>query len=311
MTFSSSRPGDAASPSFAVITPSYRNDLEHARALSASIDAYTAAEIEHILVVPRRDQGLFAPLQSARRRVVTKQELLSPLGFRSLPLPSRLHIPGILHRRIAEQWWHPKLGRMSGWVTQQLIKLSADALTQADVLVFMDSDALLIRPLDFHRFLDGGRVRLHRSLMRSDMDDHITWYRIARRILGLPPDAPIVHNFIGQLVSWRRDCLTGMQRHIEKVHGKPWQHVVAQEGNVAEYILYGVYCSEILTLDQALHSPWTSDLTHSIWTERDLDIQAFAAGLERHHVALHIQSTLPVSAQTRAACIRAAIDGDE
>lgn len=298
---------DTKTGRFAIITPSFRNDFDIARELSRSIDAFVAAEVEHILVVPQRDVELFATLASSRRRVVSKQTLLGAEGFHALPVPGRIHVPFVMDRNLREQWWKARVGRISGWVAQQLVKLSADALSQAETLIFADSDALLVRRLDCARFKVGRKVRLHRVPMHPDLKEHIAWTRVAREILGLPTDAPVRHEYIGQLISWRRDTLIQMHRHIERMHGRPWQDVVARHRSVAEYMLYGVYCDEVLGLPDSGHEAWRNDLTHSLWIQEDQSMEDFTQGLAPHHVAIHLQSTLGLKPSQREACVRAAV----
>lgn len=290
----------------AIITPSYRNDFELARDLCQSIDQHVSPEIEHILVVPKRDLALFGALRSPRRKVVSKEDLLGAAGFRALPLPGRLRIPFLLDRTFREQWWKAGVGRISGWVVQQLVKLSADRLTQAEVLIFADSDALLVRPLDGARFLDQGRVGLHRVPMQPELTEHIGWARLSREVLGLPVDPPVAWEYIGQLISWRRSTLCRLHAHIERVHGAPWQDVIARHRSIAEYMLYGVYCDEVLGEAESGHVAWHNDLTHSIWVQTDQNAAEFMKGLGHQHVAIHLQSTLDLNAAQRQAYVRAA-----
>ena len=137
---------------------SYRGDLELARDLCLSVDRFLARP-EHILVVPRADLDLFEPLAGARRRIVTVESVL-PRGYVQLPIPRRIHV-GPFDKRIREIWAGPG-GVVRGWIVQQILKLSAPSFTDREVVVFADSDIVLVAPLTVDQLAQDGLVRLYR-----------------------------------------------------------------------------------------------------------------------------------------------------
>jgi hypothetical protein len=290
--------------SIAIITPSFRNDFALAQELCRSIDEFFRGDYEHVLIVPRRDLRMFSTLQSARRRVVVQQSLLKPFGFTQIPVPTRFRIPPVIDVRFPQQWWCKGVGRISGWITQQLIKLSASQVTEAELLLFIDSDVVLFRPLSIDRLLTGGRINLHRGPMRNDMGEHQAWYRSARELLRVEHTDPPRHNYVGQLIAWNRRNLIKLHQHIAGSTGEPWQRVLARKGAFAEYMLYGIYCDEVLGANCA-HVLQPSDLTHSVWTDAtELETDALIRGLRECHVALHIQSTLSLPIHRRRELLR-------
>lgn len=291
---------------FCIVTPSYSNDFELAKELCETADRFVDPDIEHILVVPRRDVKLFSSLCRGRRRVVSKEEILDRTDFVRLPTPNSVGIRGLWHRRLKEQWWHPAIGRTSGWAVQQVVKLSAGRLTQADVIIFADSDIAFFRDLTGARFLRGDRTLLHQSWLKPEMTEHLQWYATARRLLGIPPGEPGEKNYIGQLISWNSRNVKSMVDHIERVNGRPWQQVVAQAATVSEYILYGVYCDEVLGMERSDHEVWVNDLVLSFWFESKLGKPSDVAQMVHpSHVALLIQSFIPLSTQVRSQYLRA------
>ncbi len=298
----------ASTPRFALITPSYRNDYERAVDLCTSIDRFVEGDFEHLLVVPERDRVRFGALCSTRRRLVTDAQVLGNYGLRELPLPTRLWLPLLGNVRFRQQWWYPGIGRVSGWVTQQLVKLTASELTAAETLLFIDSDVLLIRPFALARLLTAdGATRLHRQPMPSIPAEHQHWHRTAHRLLGIPERNAPMFNYIGNLIAWRRATLLELRRRIEHVNGEPWHRAIARAGTVSEYMLYGVFVSEALA---DAHSPAHAHdcqprvLAHSVWRpDQWRSAAALAAGIEPQHVALHLQSTLPVTDAARRALI--------
>lgn len=295
-------------PRVAIISPTYRNDYELAVDLCRSVDAFFEGECEHILIVPQHDLKLFSSLQGPRRKVVTQQSVLKRQGFTHLPIPTRIRIPPFIDMKLRQQWWCKGLGRVSGWVAQQLIKLSASDLTDAELLIFMDSDIVLVKPLSVDRLLTDGRINLLQVPMRSDLTEHQAWYRLARQLLALPDSTPPRYNYIGQLVTWDRANLIKLHAHIAKAFNEPWQRVVSRRNNLAEYILYGVFCDEVLGPANG-HAAQPSDLTHSVWTSAtELSVAGVCEGLHDRHVALHIQSTLRLPIERRRALLKSVID---
>ena len=156
----------------AIITPSYQNDFSLATALCRSMDAMVSGDWVHHLIVPRRDLSLFRALEGPRRRVQAKEDIVSAHGYRSLPLPRRIRIPGLIDRRFKEQWWVPGAGRTSGWLVQQIIKLSAPDFTPAETLVFIDSDVQFVRPCAVEDLTGRGLVNLNQHSKGVQLATH-------------------------------------------------------------------------------------------------------------------------------------------
>jgi len=297
------------SPRVAIITPSYRNDLELAIDLCTSIDSFVNGDYEHIVVVPQRDLALFKPLESARRRVVSENQLLRAYGMFPLPLPTRLTLPFIKTIKFRQQWWCRGVGRISGWVTQQIIKLSAVNLTSAPLLMFIDSDVILFRSLDITTLLaPSGASYLHQTPMLSTLTKHRQWYETARNLLKLNKQAIPSNNYIGNLIVWRAAAIKALHAKLADLHQAPWQQVVARAREFSEYILYGVYASEVHAIADA-HVYQCSQLTCSIWTSNsELVADHIARAIKPEHVALHLQSTLRLPIQERRQLCRQAIE---
>lgn len=291
-------------PALAIITPSFRNDYAMAATLCRSIDDHLQADHEHLLIVPDRDLDLFAPLQGPRRRVISERALLASYGLRPLPLPVR--IPGLGRLRLRQQWWCRGVGRVSGWVTQQIIKLSACDLTRAEILMFIDSDVTLVRPLRLESVLrEGGRLLLHRQPLPASPEEHVRWCLTARELLGIPTDAPPQWDYIGNLITWRAGNLRRLQSRIAEIQGEAWPRALARRRTLSEYMLYGIFCEELLGLEASGHRAEPSRLTYSVWTADTMPAEPGLLGpLEDEQIAIHLQSTLPIDAATRARLIQ-------
>lgn len=284
----------------AIVTPSYRNDFEYVKDLSASLDKYCSIPFKHFLIVPASDLKMFSVLQSAHRVVMSKESVLKAHGYFRLPLPKRLHIPGLIDRRFKEQWYKPGVGRLSGWVVQQLIKLAAPDYTDAEVMVFVDSDVLLFRELSAEDLYVDGALKLTQKPIHSGMTSHIGWHANALAMIGAKDFKAPLSNYIGQLICWRRDVLLQLQQRITEVTGEHWMLALARKRDISEYILYGVYAEALLSPQQHRHAFDPIGLTCSYWTpEVDFKADAMAANVKPQHVALHIQSTIDMSLEKR------------
>lgn len=306
--------GMTASPSsdrLSVITPTYSADFEMARSLCASMDRFLNLPYHHWLVVPSRDLALFAPLAGPNREVISKESVLNRHGFHRLPVPARIHVPGLIDRRIKEQWWRAGAGRLSGWLVQQIIKLSAPEITQDEHLMFIDSDVALVRPFGWEHLIRDGAVRLHEHHAGTHHDTHHRWRDAALALVGGAPEQGPPTNYIGHLIGWRRSNVQALQQRIADVTGMDWRLALAKRKDVSEYILYGYFVSEAARTGAGTMGHVREDLglVHSLWVG-DAEAEArFAAGLGAQHIAVHIQSAIPMTPEDRARRIDAIIEG--
>lgn len=290
----------------AIITPSYRNDFENAVDLCRSIDTFCQFDFEHLVIVPQSDMKLFSSLQGPRRRVIARESILRPHGFRRLPVPTIIKLPFGKTLRIREQYYLPGVGRVSGWLVQQIVKLCAGDLTKADIFIFADSDVFLVRPFTLAALKSGDQLILQQHVRGRDLDTHRLWRKTAHELLDIPKPRETEHfNYIGQLIPWDRATLDGLIRRIQSVKGPDWQRAIAKAKTVSEYILYGEYVVEIAAA--AAPRPITDmKLANSVWSpDAVIDVEAIIAAMEPENIAVHIQSTNPLPIEERRAAIAA------
>jgi Family of unknown function (DUF6492) len=285
----------------ALITVSYRGDFELARDLARSVDEFVDPAIEHVVIVPHGDLGLFKPLASSRRRLVASEDVLGG-GFHRLPTPHRLSLP--FYSRRLRDFWLRAGGISRGWIVQQLIKLSSNHASDRQALIFADSDIVFIRPLTMKEFAKGERLRLYRRPgATQELPGHRRWHRAAAKLLGLAERDYFGADYIGPLVSWRSDVLKALQDRIDADAPGRWRERIAALPAFSEYILYGVFAEHVLK-DHSGHYLDASDLTHGIWNDGDCTpekLSSFAREVEDHKIAALIQSTtdLPIDARRR------------
>jgi hypothetical protein len=279
---------------FAIVTPSYRGDLDRCRLLCASIDAFVSDMSTHYLLVEDRDLALFRPLLGPRRRIVAESELF-PNWLRSFPDPLSFG-----RRRI---WTGAGaiargLGPLRGWHTQQLRKMAVPRLVDEDVLLFADSDVIFLRPYALSSQIVNGATRLYRRPggLTADMAEHVDWLCRAAGCLRIAAPALPADDYINNLVTWRADNARSMLSHIENGMGRHWIEAAASSRGFSEWLLYGLHADRVLGA-ASRHAPTSRPLASTYWDHRDVDRAAFGAGtvsLEPDQVAVGVQSFIGV-----------------
>lgn len=280
-----------------LITCSYLPDADRCERLCRSVDQFVAKDIAHTLIVPRRDYDTFAPLANSRRRVLKTEDVV-PGHFRQLP--------------ISQRWWLGPYGwPVRGWVMQQVLKLSVDRATDAELLMFADSDLQFVRPFDVDMVSQSNQLRLHRVPEAKQRGRHLHWHYRASDLLGLER-AYAGADYVGQLITWRRDRLLGLQAHIESVTGRPWYVSVARSLHVSEYILYGMYAEHVVGQRNSGHYFEQTDLCHCCWfAEQAQQLSQGETRLGQHEIALLLQSNLGLRMEQETAVAHAALAPDQ
>ena len=283
-----------------LVTCSYSGDFELAKMLCESVDRHAPPSIGHSLFVPERDLGLFAPLATPSRTIETQESLL-PRWMWKVPLPgprwrARLHLP---RRNV---YLTPFSAPVRGWIAQQIMKISLAVAAPSEIVVHLDSDNVLVRPLTIDQLERRGCVRLYRNPDKVDLATHRVWHRAAGALLGLPPSDFYGAEYIDQLVVWRRAVARGLVARIEEIGGRDWRATLARTPHFAEYILYGVFADRVLGLEAAGLVAEPQSLCHSRWEEAfhgAADEAAFVAALRPEHVSCLVQSSIALSIADR------------
>jgi hypothetical protein len=251
-----------------------------------SVDRYCPQEIKHFVIVSGQEYRLFRHLDGTRRRVILAEDVVPRPVFR----------PPVLFRG-RELWvldWHRPL---RGWIMQQLLKLCAPEITDADIFLHMDTDVFLIRPFALERVVRGGCVRLWREPGAGTAPYQLRWNRTASQLLGLPMRDYYGADFEGNLITWRRDVTLEMRARIAAVSCAHWLRSVAREKYFSEYQLYGIFVQELLGDRDSRHLASNEELCigwHFMEEARDADDRRrrLLECLRPNHVAVNIQSNL-------------------
>lgn len=190
---------------------------------------------------------------------------------------------------------------------QQLVKLSANHATDADLLMFADSDLQFVRPFGPKQVYRDGELRLHRIPGAKQQGRHLTWHHRACDLLGLERRYAGA-DYVGQLITWRRDHLLGLQNHIESVTGRPWYRAVSRSLHISEYILYGTYVDHVVGRDKNSHYDCETDLCHCCWfAEQAHQLSLGHTRLGPEQIALLLQSNLGLTQDHETAIAQAAL----
>jgi hypothetical protein len=265
----------------AVITPSYAPDIDLCRDLNVSVLARTPSSTTHYIIPPHRDLELFSQLRGPRTEVWSVKQLM-PRYMAAVPW--------------ANFWLnlHHVAPPIRGWVMQQVVKLQAAAQIEADVLLLVDSDVLLVRPITAETFRRNGRLRFYRKDVGVDehLPRHLIWHDVARDLLGIPRARPPLPDYISAFNVWDRLTVLALQERIQRVTGRPWLDAMAAKLHVSEFILYGVFVDEVLS-DHAHVEAAESMLCHSYWDPYPLSADAakkFVRAMPSEEVAVMISA---------------------
>jgi hypothetical protein len=211
---------------------SYAPDRDRCAFLSGSLAA-PAPGVEHWIVVDRADRRHFTFLEDERTTLLMKEEVL----------PVRLRRVNTMRLGLRSTAWIQARGKpIRGWLVQQLVKLAVAEKLRADVLVYADSDLVLVRPFDPASVVDAeGAVRLcvEPGAIDARKPNNVGWHRSAEKLLSVRRAEVPLPDYISGLVPWRRESAVALLEHIERTTGRPWLHALASAWHVSEYTLYG------------------------------------------------------------------------
>lgn len=219
----------------AVITKSYAPDFELCAALNRSVLDCSPDTVHHHIVAPRSDLRLFGRLAGPRVEIRCDADLL-PRSFVGVPFAN---IMVNLARPFPP---------VRGWIQQQVIKLAAIAASDDDVVLVADSDVEFVRPFSPDTFVRDGSVRFFRGTDRIDqrLTRHMTWHRVARELLGLPPAEPPYPDYISSPLAWDPKIVRQMLARVEATTRRPWATAIAGQLDFSECVLYGVFVDEVV-----------------------------------------------------------------
>lgn len=278
--------GTLKTPGFCIITPSYALDFERCKLLCQSIERFISPPVKHHIIVDQIDLPLFQQLEAPNRQIITKQSIL-PGWIKSIP-------------SVHQVWLSLKTLPLRGWIVQQLVKIAAAQQTDADVVVLIDSDVVFVRPFNLHNFIRDDQVRLFRNPTGNKLQRkmHLKWHQSASHLLGLPDVDKTIPDYVGHIITWRRDRILQLCQHIEQRSGRSWMETLGNSWHLGECVLYGIFIDRILQ-EQSGHYYEEHNICHSYWFSQPLSdeqLKNFLSEIQPEHVAVSIsaKSGIPV-----------------
>jgi hypothetical protein len=135
-----------------------------------------------------------------------------------------------------------------GWILQQVIKLAAIAASEDDLVLLVDSDVEFVRPFTAEMFARDGIVRFFckPNEIGKELSRHMTWHRVARELLDLPPAEPPYPDYISSPLAWDPVLVRRMLARVEATTGLPWLTAIAGQLDFSECVLYGVFVDGVM-----------------------------------------------------------------
>jgi hypothetical protein len=274
----------------AFITPSYAGDLERFRLQCESMDKMARGNWRHYVLIADDDIPLFKSYRN-ERRIIIPDSVILPSWLQSFRKP--------FNKSGRKIWLKASLGRplwpMSGWHVQQLRKMLISRHISEPFLVMVDSDSFFVRPFGIEHFLINEKLRLYKKnnaiLDSSGFAKHHEWVKQSAQILGIDPEPLPAHDYIANLVTWRRDYALQMLDHIEKLSGRDFVSTMGRHRTFSEYQIYGSFVERVLRDEQ---QPCDNrELTQTHWGEaalKDKGIKSFMSDIRDYQIAIGVQS---------------------
>jgi len=286
----------------ALLTPTYRHDLELCRLLCESVDRHVTSFSTHYLLVPDADASLFAPLASARRVVLPSSWFL-PVWLRPMPR--------LMRRKRRQFWWSLRAWPVSGWHIQQILKIAACIELPSERYCILDSDIVFFRDIDLSRFEAPNPVPLltRSNEVTANTPRHARWVETSHRLLGLPAPSLPADDFIGHIMFWDQEAVRALAARIEATAGVSWAQALCRVREFSEYMLYGTFVRHEESFSRAhvavSGTPCVGHRDEAVLDERGLRELLSGASQDEVAFALACCPDIPVAA------IRAALKDDE
>ena len=104
----------------------------------------------------------------------------------------------------------------SGWLLQQLLKLSGDTICKNEHFLVVDADTLFIKPRTF---------KIDKKTIIDFSDEyHLPYYRTYEKLLKLKHRSPV--SFICHYMLFEKKKLRSLKLHIENIHKDKWYDAI-------------------------------------------------------------------------------------
>ena len=129
-----------------------------------------------------------------------------------------------------------KFGNRSGWYLQQLLKLSAPIILNLDRFVIIDSDTIILKPI---QFFEGDKI-----CFNVGTEYHIPYFEHIKRVL--PLEKQINRSGICHLMPMKRNIVEDLISKVEFIHNKSFWKVMIDNVHPNDYLYSGMSEYELL-----------------------------------------------------------------
>ncbi|MCL6442604.1 MAG: DUF6492 family protein [Alicyclobacillus sp.] len=231
----------------AVLIPVIEKDMPVLPYVIRSIRRFVAHPISEIVVVSPPSKGLH-DLCQAEGCTFLDENCVLPINKRDLRYVSN--------------------GRdRSGWLFQQLLKLSCDGICRDERCLVVDADTVFTRVQCFE---NAGK-----TILNTSDEYHVPYRRAFSRLLGYAPKSPV--SFVAHHMVFERQILSSLKKDIELVHRKAWYQAIidcidrSDVSGFSEYETYGNYAYINFREHVELQYWFHHDLTRADLNKLDLD----------------------------------------
>lgn len=220
---------------YAFSTQSYKGDFAECRLLCESMDRF-APDVDHFIFVNDEDWALFQSLNYGRHMIRRKSECI-PWYFFRFPFKIKDHY----------FWVSPFTLPMRGWIYQQVCKLAVfDVIGKDgyDVVINLDSEAVLIKEFRIEDFKKDGKFKLFRNT-NTTCDPHQWQYTAAIQKFfkgTMPQDQMDKYQYMDIATIFVKENLDEMLAAITKNSPyRNWKLWMASTLKFSEFFTYGNY----------------------------------------------------------------------
>jgi len=269
----------------ALLTPTFRNDIDRFELLCESMDRYVTGYERHYVIVNDDDYEIFARFANDKRLILK--------GSRFLPVwlyPT----PRWLTRKNRRIWLSGRSAPVHGWHIQQMLKIAGALAAREDRICIVDSDNAFFRPFDIGAYAGGETTPLYRDrdAINLSLPKHAEWTETAYRLLGLGAPAFPADDYVGNVIAWDKKALRAMTEQVKLATGVEWRAALCRARKFSEYLLYGNFVANWPQWRER-HEIVEESLACAHWEENSLDeswLKSMVANASPHAVALCVQS---------------------
>ncbi|MFA6158118.1 MAG: DUF6492 family protein [Candidatus Paceibacterota bacterium] len=127
----------------------------------------------------------------------------------------------------------------SGWMFQQILKLSSESFVGTKNYLIIDSDTVLIKP---HSFIENGKF-----IFAQNEEWHEPYFRTFKKLFGY--EAPTSLSYTSHMMIFNTDKLRMMKAELERRNGSSWDAVymsTASESEMSCISDYDTYANWVL-----------------------------------------------------------------